>query len=51
MSFRRNPKNMLSLALGKEEIKSKRPRNIPLDQSVLVRSLVKIQNSSAKTEF
>lgn len=49
MSFKTNYKNMLSLTLGKGEIKSERTTNIPLHQIVLMRTLGKRrQNSSAE---
>lgn len=49
MSFKKNYKNILSLALSKGEFKSRRLINIPPDSSVLVRTPVKrSQNSSSR---
>lgn len=49
MSFKKNYKNILSLALGKGESKSRRPINRPPDPSVLRRiPVTRLQNSSAR---
>lgn len=51
MSFRKNYKNILSLALSKGEFKSRRLINIPPNPSVLVRTPVKRSQYSSSRDL